>query len=68
MKRYLLYLQQSYDTGPYGRLNYQADFDTVEEARRAAAVSGMHGYQIEDIRTGKVVEKGLVEELANEEL
>jgi hypothetical protein len=46
MKRYLLYLQHEYDSGPHGRLHFHADYDTVEEAHQAAAASGMHGYQI----------------------
>jgi len=66
MKRYLLYLQQ-YDTGPHGRLHFHDDFDSVEEARQAAAASGMHGYQIEDLRTREVVEKGLIGDLEYED-
>ena len=60
MKRYLLYLQHEYDSGPHGRLHFHKDYDTVEEARQAAATSGMQGYQIEDLQTRKVIEKGLV--------
>jgi len=60
MKRYLLYLQYEFDSGPHGRLHFHNDYDTVEEARKAAAVSDMHGYQIEDLQTREVVEKGLV--------
>ena len=52
--------------GPHGRLHFQSDFDTVEAARQAVAASGMHGYQIEDLQTRKVVEKGLVGKLASE--
>ena len=37
--------------------------DTVEGARQAAAASGLHGYQNEDLQTREVVEKGLVGEL-----
>ncbi|MBC8509324.1 MAG: hypothetical protein H8D34_31115 [Chloroflexi bacterium] len=64
MKRYHLYFQNYYDIGPHGRLHFHKDYDTVEEARQAAAVSDMHGYQIEDLKTRKVVEKGLVRDLA----
>ena len=60
MKRYLLYLQHAYDMGSHGRLHFHQDYDTVEEARQAAAASSMHGYQIEDFQTREVVEKGLV--------
>ena len=63
MKRYLLYLQHEYDSGPHGRLHFHNDYDTVEEARQAAAASRMHGYQIEDLQTRDVVEKGLVGDL-----
>lgn len=64
MKRYLLYLQHEYDSGPHGRLHFHNDYDSVEEARQAAAASGMHGYQIEDLQTREVVEKGIVDDLA----
>ena len=64
MKRYLLYLQHEYDSGPHGRLHFHNDFDTVEDARQVAAASGMHGYQIEDLVGREVVEKGLVGDLA----
>lgn len=63
MKRYLLYLQHEYDSGPHGRLHFHSDHVTLEEARQAAAVSSMHGYQIEDLQTREVVERGLVGEL-----
>jgi hypothetical protein len=63
MKRYLLYLQHEYDMGPYGRPHFHADYDTVEDARQAAAASGMHGYQIEDLQNRDVVEMGLVGDL-----
>jgi len=66
MKRYLLYLQHEFDMGPHGRLHFHADNDTVEEARQAAAGSDMHGYQIEDLITREVVEKGLVSDIAPE--
>ena len=66
MKRYCLYLQHVYDMGPHGRLHFHADFDTVEEARQAAAASGMHGYQIEDLVGREVVERGLVRELVSD--
>ena len=52
--------------GPHGRLHFHADFDTVEEARQAAAASGMHGYQIEDLVGREVVERGLVRELVSD--
>ena len=63
MKRYLLYLLHEYDSGPHGRLHFHADFDTVEEARLAAAASKMYGYHIEDLVGREVVEKGLVGDL-----
>lgn len=63
MKRYLLYLQNEYDAGPHGRLHFNADYDTVNEARQAAKVSGIHGYQIEGSQTREVVEKGLVRDI-----
>ena len=63
MKRYLLYLQHEYDMGPHGRLHFHEDFIGIEEARQAAAASGMHGYQIEDLQTREVVEKGEVGDL-----
>jgi len=63
MKRYLLYLQHEYNSGPHGRLHFYADYDTVEEALQAAAESGMHAFQIEDLQTREVVEKGLVRDL-----
>ena len=66
MKRYLLYLLHSYDMGPHGRLNFHKDYDTVEEARQAAAASKMHGYQIEDLVGRGVVEMGLVGDLGFE--
>jgi len=67
MKRYLLYLQHKYDMGPHGRLHFYKDFIGIEEARQAAAASKMHGYQIEDLQTREVVEKGVVGELASED-
>jgi len=67
MKRYLLYLLDSYDMGPHGRLHFHADFDNVDEARQAASVSGMHGYQIEDLQAREVIEKGLVGDLASKD-
>ena len=67
MKRYLLYLQYAYDMGPHGRLHFYKDYDNVEAARQAAAASKMHGYQIEDIQTRDVVEKGLVGDLASKD-
>jgi len=63
MKRYFLFLQSLYDTGPRGKLHYHSDCETVEKARQAAAVSDMHGYQIEDSMMGTIVEKGLVRDL-----
>ena len=67
MKRYLLYLQHEYDTGPYGRLHFHDDFDSVEEARQVATASSMHGYQIEDLSTREIVEKGLIGDLEYED-
>ena len=67
MKRYHLYFQNYYDIGPHGRLHFHKDYDTVEEARQAAAVSDMHGYQIEDLKTRKVTEKGVVGNLTDME-
>ena len=67
MKRFLLYLQHEYDSGPHGRLHFRADYDTVEDARQAAATSEMHGYQIEDFQTREIVEKGLVGDIASKE-
>jgi len=63
MKRYLLYLQHEYDSGPYGRLHFHNDYDTIEEARQSTAASGLHSYQIEDLQTREIVEKGLVGDL-----
>ena len=67
MKRYLLFLQHYYEIGPHGRLHFHADYDSVEEARQAAAASDMHSYQIEDLKTRKVSEKGLVGNLTDME-
>lgn len=67
MKRYLLYLQHEYDMGPHGRLHFHKDFIGIEDARQAAAASGMHGYQIEDLQTRDVVEKRIVGDLSVEE-
>jgi len=67
MKRYLLYLQHEYDMGPHGRLHFHKDYDSVKDARQASAVSGMHGYQIEDLITRDVVEKGLVGDLESKD-
>ena len=53
--------------GPHGWLHFQADYDTLEDARQAAAVSIMHGYHIEDSNTRKVVENGLVGDLASKD-
>ncbi len=53
--------------GPHGRLHFHADFDNVDEARQAASVSGMHGYQIEDLQAREVIEKGLVGDLASKD-
>ena len=53
--------------GPHGRLHFYKDYDNVEAARQAAAASKMHGYQIEDIQTRDVVEKGLVGDLASKD-
>jgi hypothetical protein len=38
----------------------------VEEARQAAAASDMHGYQVEDLMTRKVLEKGYMSNIAQE--
>ena len=67
MKRYLLYLQHEYDSGPHGRLHFHNDYDTVKEARQSAAASGMHSYQIEDLNTREVIEKGVVEKIRTKE-
>ena len=56
-----------YDSGPHGRLHFHADYDSVEEARQAAATSGMHSYLIEDLNTRDVIEKGEVENLTTKE-
>ncbi len=52
--------------GPHRRLHFHKDYDSVEDARQASAVSGMHGYHIEDLMTREVVESGLIGDLVDQ--